>query len=63
MMPESDAEVVVVAVFRRDDLVRLHSLLACYESPFTTNGERGVQEADVLAMDSLRRYLRALLDT
>lgn len=39
MVSECMEETVIVAAFRRADLVRLHALLVCYESPFQTTGE------------------------
>jgi hypothetical protein len=59
--PEFEEEVVVVA-FRRTDLMRLHTLLACYESPFRTEGEAAERAGDTRAHDTLRRYLAELLE-
>jgi hypothetical protein len=62
MVPDSEQEVVIVAAFRRRDLVRLHALLACYESPFRTTDELFAWEQDLAVHEALRRYLRVLLD-
>ncbi len=51
MVPEcQEKEVVIVAVFRRSDLVRLHALLACYESPLRTPAEQEERVRDVREM-------------
>jgi hypothetical protein len=62
MVPRCEEELVIVAAFRRRDLVRLHTFLACYESPFRTTDEFLAWEQDLLAHEALRRYLRVLLD-
>ncbi len=61
MMPESKVAMVIVAVFQREDLVRLHTLLACYASPFRTKQEAAERAADEQAHDTLRRYVADLL--
>jgi hypothetical protein len=45
MVPEFEDALVIVAAFQRDDLVRLHTLLACYASPFRTGRERAERAA------------------
>lgn len=47
---------------QRPVTLRLHSLLACYESPFGTSGELLAWEQDLSAHEPLPRYLRVLLD-
>jgi len=59
MVPE--CEEIIIAAFRREDLVRLHTLLTCYESPFGTSGELLAWEEDLAAHETLRRYLSLLL--
>jgi hypothetical protein len=61
MVPQCDEEVIIVAAFRRADLVRLHTLLMCYESPFRTTGEAVDREADAETHEELRRYVERLL--
>lgn len=55
----SVSEVIVIAAFRRADLVRLHVLLATYESPFNI-GEAERRE-DEQAHRELRREIERLL--
>lgn len=43
-MPPSEEE-IIIAAFRREDVVRLHTLLSCYESPYRTTDELFAQEA------------------
>ena len=70
MVPDEDAsedgkdgirDTLVVAVFRVGDVLRLHSLLCGYESPFVTDAEAGVRRADLTDVERLRRYVRSLL--
>jgi len=61
MVPSCEEEVVIVAAFRRGDLVRLHTLLACYTSSFRTAQEAAERYADEQAHDALRRYVADLL--
>lgn len=61
MVPECKEEVIIVAAFRREDLVRLHTLLMCYESPFRATGEATDREADTDTHEELRRYVEQLL--
>ena len=60
MVPETREEIVIVAAFRREDLIRLHTLLVCYESPHTS-GEAVDRAADEQAHEALRRYVATLL--
>ena len=59
MVPE--CEEIIIAAFRREDLVRLHTLLTCYQSPFGTSGELLAWEEDLAAHEALRRSISALL--
>lgn len=61
MVPSCEEEVIIVAAFRREDLVRLHTLLMCYESPFRTTGEAADREVDTDTHAELRRYIEQLL--
>jgi len=61
MVPSCAGEVVVVAAFRREDLVRLHSLLACFQSPFQTSDEVASRLVDERSHEELRRYVALLL--
>lgn len=61
MVPSCEEELVIVAAFRRDDLVRLHTLLVCYESSFRTSGEAALRVVDERAHEELRRYIASLL--
>lgn len=61
MVPEFEDALVIVAAFQRDDLVRLHTLLACYASPFRTEREVAERAADEQAHEALRRYIADLL--
>lgn len=61
MVPSLEEDIIIIAGFRRADLVRLHTLLACYESPFRTADELVVFEDDDAAHERLRVYLAALL--
>jgi uncharacterized protein YcbK (DUF882 family) len=60
MVPQTDEEIIIVAAFRREDLIRMHTLLACYESPHTS-GEAADREIDEQAHEALRRYVAVLL--
>ena len=62
MVPNLEEDVIIIAAFRRDDLVRLHTLLACYESPFRTTGELLAWEEDLDTHDRLCRQVHTLLD-
>ena len=57
----SSPEIVVVAAFRRADLVRLHALLLMYDSPFTTTGEDAVRREDEREHRALWREIERLL--
>jgi hypothetical protein len=61
MVPKLEEDMVIIAAFRRADLVRLHTLLACYESPLLTYAERGERAIDLRDHESLRRYVALLL--
>lgn len=61
MVPSCEEGVVIVAAFRREDVVRLHSLLVCYASPFRTSGEAEARFADERSHEELRRYVALLL--
>ena len=61
-LPEEVAVHVVVAPVPRADLVRVHALLAAYESPFTCPGEETERREDVDAHERLRRYIGHLLE-
>lgn len=61
MEPAPAPETIIVAAFRREDLVRLHTLLACYESPFRSSTEGAARVADERSHHALRQYLAALL--
>lgn len=52
-------EVIVIAAFRRADLVRLHVLLATYESPFSI--EEIERREDEQAHRQLRETIGRLL--
>jgi hypothetical protein len=40
MVPEFEDALVIVAAFHREDLVRLHTLLACYTSHLVASRRR-----------------------
>jgi hypothetical protein len=52
---------IIIAAFRREDLVRLHTLLVCYESPFRTSDEALLFADDTAAHDRLRAHVADLL--
>lgn len=56
-----DEDVLVVAVFRREDLLRLHALLVCFDSPYRTDAEAEERLRDEASHALLRRYVTSLL--